>query len=66
MGNVLWSDLPEYFFLEPPNWNFGAEIGDEVPETPKCSVAYRGPLAWCLEKDSGQPGQSVLGTVAAN
>lgn len=45
---------------------FGAEIGAEVPETPKCSVAHWGPLAWCLEKDPEQPGQPVQGTVGAN
>lgn len=43
------------------SWNlltltFGAEIGAEVPETPKRSAARWGPLAWCLEKDPGQPG----------
>lgn len=53
-----------FFFLEPPNWDFGVEIGAEVPETPKCTVAHWGPLAWCLEKGSGQavppvPGESI-------
>lgn len=66
MGNVLWGDLQEYIFLEPPGWDFGAEIDAEVPETPKHSVAHWGPLTWCLEKDPGQSGQPVHGTVGAN
>lgn len=68
MENILCDDLLEYiffFFLEPPNWDFGVEIGAEVPETPKGTVAHWGPLAWCLEKGSGQavpsvPGESYL------
>lgn len=49
-----------FFFLEPPNWDFGAEIGAEVLGTPKCSAAHWGPLAWCLEKGSEQTVQLVL------
>lgn len=31
-----------FFSLEPPNWDFGVEIGAEVPETPECIVAHWG------------------------
>lgn len=61
MENVLCRDLREYFVLEPPSWDFGVEIGAEVPETPKCTMAHWGPLAWCLEKGSGQAVPPVLG-----
>lgn len=56
-------DLQEYFFffLELPNWDFGVEIGAEVPETLKYTVAHWGPLARCLEKGSGQSVPPVLG-----
>lgn len=50
-----------FFFLELPNWDFGVEIGAEVPETLKYTVAHWGPLAPCLEKGSGQSVPPVLG-----
>lgn len=60
MEIVLCYDLRKYFFLEPPSRDFGVEIGAEVPGTPKHTVAHWGPLAWCLEKGSGQAVPPVL------
>lgn len=42
-----------FFFLEPPNWNFGAELGAEVPGIPEFSVTHWGPLAGCLVPGKG-------------